>query len=247
MNGQEEEIKARNNEADRYEDWYLQRGYYYDWVEKTTILNALNLKREDIVLDVGCGTGRFTREIAKRCKKVYGVDFSPESIEVLNKKAKQEGIENIESYICDITKQLPIKEAVDKVLSVQVIQHIPTEAERCLVMNNLYNQLNDGGVCVISLYNWGFASKGGLLKEGRFSNGIYYNRFTSNEIEALFEKCGFKNISVRGCINLKGYNILSGHKIIYKLLYIVAKIDTFLSRFGFSCSYGDFIVCKGIK
>lgn len=247
MNGQEDEITARNNEAERYEDWYLQRGYYYDWVEKTTILNALNLKKDDIVLDIGCGTGRFTREIAKRCKKVYGVDFSPESIDILNKKAQQEGIENIESHICDITKQLPIKGTVDKVLSAQVIQHIPIEAERCLVMNNLYNQLNEGGVCVISIYNWASHSKDGLLKEGKFSNGIYYLRFTSNEVEALLKKCGFKNISVRGCINLRGYNILSDHKHIYKLLYLVAKIDTFLSRFNFSCSYGNFLVCKGYK
>lgn len=145
MSNQEEEIRARDGQAEEFEDWYLQRGYYYDWVEKRTILNALNLQREDVVLDVGCGTGRFTKVIAKKCKKVYGVDFSPKSIEVLNKKAQEEGIQNIETYVCDITKPLPIKENVDKIVSVQTIQHIPTEAERHKALKNLYDQLNGGG------------------------------------------------------------------------------------------------------
>lgn len=145
MSNQEEETRARDGQAEEFEDWYLQRGYCYDWVEKKTILNALNLQKEDTVLDVGCGTGRFTRVMAKKCKKVYGIDFSSKSIEVLDRKAREEEIQNIETYVCDITKPLPIKEKVDKIVSVQVIQHIPTDAERCMTLKNLYDQLNGGG------------------------------------------------------------------------------------------------------
>jgi len=68
MGNQEEEIRARNGQAEEFEDWCPQRGYYYDWVEKKTILNALNLQRGDTVLDASCGTGRFTRVIAKGVK-----------------------------------------------------------------------------------------------------------------------------------------------------------------------------------
>lgn len=99
---------------------------------------------------------------------------------------------------------------------------------------------------MITLYNWGSPFNRGLLKEGEFSNGIYYLRFTPTEVEALFKKGGFKDISVGGCINFRWYGILNGHKI-YKLFYPVAKLDTFLSRFRFSCSLGSFLICKGDK
>jgi SAM-dependent methyltransferase len=246
MSDQKDEIKARDEQAEEFEDWYLQKGYYYDWIEKKTILNALNLQREDVVLDVGCGTGRFAREISRKCNKVYGIDFSPKSIEVLNKKTQEEGIKNIEPYVCDITKPLPIKEKVDKIVSFQVIQHIPTDAGRFMALRNLYDHLKRGGVCVISVYNWRPHVNREFLKEGKFPNGIYYLRFTPNEVEGLFRKCGFKDISVRGCINFRGYGILNGHKF-YKLFYPVTKLDTYLSRFRFSCSLGNFLVCRGIK
>lgn len=60
MFNQEIEKKVRNARAKEYEDWYLQKGYFFDWLEKKVILNALNLKQSDIVLDASCGTGSFT-------------------------------------------------------------------------------------------------------------------------------------------------------------------------------------------
>jgi len=246
MSDQGKEIIARDEHAAEFDSWYLKRGFYYDWVEKKTIMNALNLKSEDIVLDVGCGTGRFTRMIAKKCRKVYGIDFSPKSVEVLKEKAKEEGLKNIEPFICDITKPLPIKEKVDKIISVQVVQHIPTATGRKIALKNLYNQLNPNGRCVISVYNWSPLINRGLLKEGKFINGICYSRFTPIELEALLRTCGFKNISVGGCINFKWYNIFKNSDL-QQTLYPVAKIDAFLSKFRVSCSLGNFLVCKGIK
>ena len=35
-----------------------------------------------VVLDAGCGTGRYSRELARRGYIVHGVDLSPELIEV---------------------------------------------------------------------------------------------------------------------------------------------------------------------
>jgi SAM-dependent methyltransferase len=248
MRNQEKELSARDEHAEEFEDWYLQKGYYYDWVEKNTVMSNLKLQKEDIVLDVGCGTGRFTMNIARRCKKVYGIDFSSKSIEVLNRKASKMGTENIETYVCNITESLPIKEKVDKIISVQVIQHIPTEAGRRSVLSKLYDQLKPKGVCVISVYNWNPRLNPGILKEGEFSNGIYYIRSTPMEIEELYKKCGFKNISIRGCINFKWYNYkILNNPNLYKLFYPIAIFDTKMSRFKFSSSLGSFLVCKGTK
>lgn len=53
------------------------------------------------VLDVGCGTGSYTRAIAGRCREVVGLDFSPSMIEIAKKKAAEEHIKNIEFRCVD--------------------------------------------------------------------------------------------------------------------------------------------------
>lgn len=111
------------------------------------VINALNIKKDNVILDAGCGVGRLTIKIAKQCKKVYGLDFSPKSIEVLREKLKEQDITNVKTFICDITEALPTKEAVDKILSIQTIQHIPSDEERVIALKNLYNQLKEGGSC----------------------------------------------------------------------------------------------------
>jgi len=244
INNYKKEIKARDEQAEIYEDWYLKRRRLYDWVEKKTIINTLGLKDSDVVLDAGCGTGRITRLIAKNVKKVYAIDFSPKSIDILNRKLYEEKIYNVETYVCSILDPLPILEKVDKIVSIQVIQHIHrNEINKALM--NLYEQLKPGGVFVATVYNWNFYSKiKNCLKEGEFENGIYYFRFTPNELIELFKQNKFKQISVRGCVNLKGYNKIDKF---YKMFYPLGKVDILLSKFYFSTLTGDFLIVKALK
>lgn len=224
MKNQFQETIARDNRAEDYEQWYLQKGFFFDYIEKQVILNTLNLNKNDIVLDCGCGTGRLTRLIAKKVKKVYAIDFSPKSIEVLKKKVLVEKIENIEMYVHDITKPFPIPETVDKIVSVQVIQHLPEEKIRKLALENIYNQLKENGLCVITLYNWRFLSHRSLMKEGTFPQGFYYYRFIPNEAKSFLLHGKFKNISIRGCINFRGYDkSILNSKIMKKIFFPIAE------------------------
>ena len=45
-------------------------------------LKHLNIKPDDIVLDVGCGGGININRMAEKAKKVYGVDYSIESVKL---------------------------------------------------------------------------------------------------------------------------------------------------------------------
>lgn len=49
------------------------------------IEHHLDLKEADVVLDLCCGNGLITKEIAKLCKEVVGVDFLYTLLEVANK------------------------------------------------------------------------------------------------------------------------------------------------------------------
>ena len=57
------------------------------------------MDENDTVLDVGCGEGSVTIPIAKRVKKVIGLDSSPKMLEYLEKRAGDNNIDNIETVL----------------------------------------------------------------------------------------------------------------------------------------------------
>ncbi len=57
------------------------------------ICEELQLKAGDSILDIGCGTGRHSIELARRGFKVTGVDMSAGMLEVARRKARQAGVE----------------------------------------------------------------------------------------------------------------------------------------------------------
>ena len=63
------------------------------------LFEMLVLDEDDVVLDVGCGEGSVTIPIAKRVKKVIGLDSSPKMLEYLEKRAADNNIDNIETIL----------------------------------------------------------------------------------------------------------------------------------------------------
>ena len=63
------------------------------------LFDMLILDKDDVVLDVGCGEGSVTIPIAKRVKKVIGLDSSPKMLEYLEKRAADNNIDNIETIL----------------------------------------------------------------------------------------------------------------------------------------------------
>jgi len=53
------------------------------------------------VIDAGCGTGRYTLNLAKEAAHVTGVDISEEMLRFLNEDAKAHGISNINTICSD--------------------------------------------------------------------------------------------------------------------------------------------------
>ncbi len=58
-----------------------------------------NVKKDDIVLDVACGTGLILYKIAPFVSKGYGIDISPQNIRICNGKHDHQNIEYLEEDI----------------------------------------------------------------------------------------------------------------------------------------------------
>ncbi|MFD2446617.1 23S rRNA (uracil(1939)-C(5))-methyltransferase RlmD [Bacillus sp. CGMCC 1.16607] len=77
------------------------RSFYQVNPEQTKVLyeKALeyaNLSGEETVIDAYCGIGTISLFLAKKARKVYGVEIVPEAIEDANRNAELNGISNVE-------------------------------------------------------------------------------------------------------------------------------------------------------
>jgi SAM-dependent methyltransferase len=76
------------------------------------------------VLDIGCGTGRYSIECAKRgASHVKGIDFAPRMIEFSKNIAAQMNVDNTE-FICADFLTYPFEESFDIVLALGFFDYI---------------------------------------------------------------------------------------------------------------------------
>ncbi|WP_102400715.1 class I SAM-dependent methyltransferase [Haloimpatiens massiliensis] len=64
-----------------------------DLIEFLFSKGALN--KENNILDIGCGPGKYSMEFAKIAESVMGVDISPKMIEYAEKNVKSQGLNNV--------------------------------------------------------------------------------------------------------------------------------------------------------
>jgi SAM-dependent methyltransferase len=94
-------------------------------------------------LEVGCGTGEFTRLLSKHARHIFAVDLSPQMIRL----ARQQSIDypNIEYATADVMRlSLPF-ESYDCIISLATLHHLPLEQ----AVLKMKDALKQGGVLII--------------------------------------------------------------------------------------------------
>ncbi len=72
------------------------RAKFRDYEQETEIISEwLGIGPESIVIDMGCGTGSFALNAAKKCKKVYAVDISETMLNYCREQAEKRNLSNI--------------------------------------------------------------------------------------------------------------------------------------------------------
>jgi len=88
------------------------------------LLKFIDPKKEDVLLDAGCGSGENIILLSKMVKKVVGVDFSEGMVNRATKKIKEHEIENAECYVGDVTDLKFEDGSFDKVICISVLQYL---------------------------------------------------------------------------------------------------------------------------
>lgn len=113
-------------------------------------IRLLELKGSERVLDVGCGTGVLTRQIANKLTAdsacVVGIDAAPKMIEVARRKAA--GVSHIQ-FDVGVAEKLAYEDAsFDCAVSTFFFHHIDAELKR-LSLAELHRVLKPGGRLII--------------------------------------------------------------------------------------------------
>ncbi|XVF62806.1 hypothetical protein PTKIN_Ptkin09bG0037900 [Pterospermum kingtungense] len=94
----------------------------------SSLIDKARIEKWHEVLDIGCGWGTFAIEVVKRTGCKYtGISLSEEQVKFAQSKVKEAGLkDNIEILLCDY-RQLPKTSKYDRIISVEMIEHVGDE------------------------------------------------------------------------------------------------------------------------
>jgi arsenite methyltransferase len=169
----------------------------------------VDLKKSEVVLDLGCGAGLdlyFYAKVIRENGKIYGLDISEYMVAKAKANMSMMGIKNVEIRR-GYSDNLPFQDIFFDVIASNGIYNLSPDKEK--VMREVFRVLKPGGRTVFceivlkdklpadirkSIDDW-FRCIGGALPEGSF---LY-----------LMEKVGFKNIEIIS----KTRNARTGHPL----------------------------------
>jgi len=134
------------------------------WQLPNRVIAALNLKRGQIVADIGAGTGYFSVRLAKSeaAPKVYAADIEPSMVSYLRERAAKGGLNNMIA-IQAAADQPNLPEPVDLILIVDTYHHI---GDRETYFRKLAKSIKIGGR--VAIIDFKPDSPEGPPKEFRF-------------------------------------------------------------------------------
>jgi len=136
-----------------------------EWQKPHEVIQALRLKPDSVVADLGAGTGYFAARLANMLRngRVYAVDIEPDMVKHLAKRAKDEQLPNlIAVQASPEDARLPAK--VDLVLLVDVYHNI---GARKAYFKKLRGALKPGGR--VAIIDFRLDSPEGPPKDARVS------------------------------------------------------------------------------
>jgi ubiquinone/menaquinone biosynthesis C-methylase UbiE len=145
------------------------------------LISQMPIQKNHTLLDVGAGSGFFTISMAESTSsKVYAMDPDKRMLSVIEEKAKEKGLTNIE-LVPDYLENLSIQnDSIDFVMASLILHEVSSLAK---ALSNIFEVLKSGGHLLCLEYE-----KDDLLIEGPPMS----IRIGSEELEKVLSLSGFE-------------------------------------------------------
>jgi ubiquinone/menaquinone biosynthesis C-methylase UbiE len=124
--------------------WWLDRPTREQEEQPQKVIDAMQLKGDEVVADIGAGTGYFSFRIAPLLPKgkVLAEDIQPQMLAIIRKRSKEKGIDNVEPVLGTVTDPKLPAGGVDVVLFVDSYHEFDHPRE---MMESILKSLKPGG------------------------------------------------------------------------------------------------------
>ena len=145
----------------------------------------------DRVLEIGAGTGIFTMDIARNCAEVLAADISGNMLQLLEQKARAQGITNIRTLRGNV-ETMAMEGPFSVVCAFSCLEYF---ADLPAFFIRMARQLEPGGTLYFitarsSLFRF-FTQIGNAMRQG-----LWLKAHSRREIEAMLNAAGFERIAV---------------------------------------------------
>ena len=144
--------------AEQLEDAYSRMEMQFQpWTRHTSqevdfIIEHTSLKKGNVILDMGCGQGRHSIELARRGFQVTGVDFSERLLKIAQNNAKEAGLDI--RFLNRDCRNLSLRGTYDLILCLyDVIGSYRTKEDNLNIIRSIEKKLRPGGCCIVSVMN----------------------------------------------------------------------------------------------
>jgi len=183
------------------------------------------------LLDAGCGTGRYSRELARRGYAVHGIDLSPELVNIAEASLSQsEGV--LSFAVGDILAGQP--ERYDAILCRGVLNDLVTDRDRDAVFERFAGCLRPGGVLILDVREW-TASADRKAREPLFRKRVSTDlgELTFTSTTELDRERRELLISEEHAILHAGHRRVTAYQFIMRC-WTTPELQSALARWGFS-------------
>ena len=119
-----------------------------DFIEE--ILKKECKSRPELVLDLGCGTGKMPLELARRGYDMTGIDYSPEMLDIARSAAEEEGHDVL--WLCQDMREFELYGTVDAAIcSLDGVNYLTEDGDLDKLFALIHNYLNPGGIFIFDI------------------------------------------------------------------------------------------------
>lgn len=197
---------------------YLEYGFTKGPLQEVDFLET-EIPKGSRILDVGCGVGRHSLELARRGYETVGVDISSGFIEIASKPAKAEGLE-AEFYVKD-GRKLDFENEFDAAICLceGAFGLAGDERGHRDILKGVYRALRPGGAFILTaisaisgIRNANSETYDPYTLTATFTETIqnsdgqrkevtlYTTAFTYRELKWLLQDAGFEDVAAYGCV-----------------------------------------------
>lgn len=156
------------------------------------LIEKLNIKKDDCVLEIGFGYGREISQFCKISDHVYGIELTDFACENTLKELRERGSELLPILVQYDGKKIPFPDnSFHAIYSCFVIQHLSRKHAAALIKEALKKLTHNGQILFEFFGDPGYYNDGeDVFSESETNGKMYNNAYTAEELPSIVEAAG---------------------------------------------------------